>query len=326
MEELAKVLPADLLPSVQELFDEFSLAGMKSAGVEVQEVKGYRLTPGVTTDALQYAYDEWSFREGDVLLGSFPKTGTNWTLDIIRRLLYDESSYNLCKNLPLSTLILEAGSPLKFSVLDKLPLKRRLMGTHLPAELLNLKKLKESKAKLIYVYRNPKDQLVSWFHFIQKIPHLVNHPLGHMINQGFNNFFEHALKGDLPIGTKPGEGYANHLFSFYEHKNDGNVLLLCFEDLKKDFRGQVEQVAKFLDIEITNDRILEVEKLCSFQTMKENIDTNKNQQLQEFQTANMRKGDVGSWEEVLTDEQSKLVDEKFNQVLNGTDVKFVYSL
>ena len=53
---------------------------------------------------------------------------------------------------------------------------------------------------MIYILRNPKDQIVSWMKFSQKLP--LNHvePWKTMLNSGWDKYFEHVVKGKIEIG------------------------------------------------------------------------------------------------------------------------------
>ena len=46
-----------------------------------------------------------------------------------------------------------------------------------------------------YIYRNPKDEIVSWYKFCQSLPIKEIEPFKSMITNGWNKFFEHVVAG-----------------------------------------------------------------------------------------------------------------------------------
>ena len=59
----------------------------------------------------------------------------------------------------------------------------------------------------------------------------------------------------------------NHFLGWWKHKDDENVLWVFFEDLKEDLRGEVERIAKFMQIAYTEELIDLVTKQSSFDFM-----------------------------------------------------------
>ena len=59
------------------------------------------------------------------------------------------------------------------------------------------------KLQVIYILRNPKDQMVSWLKFLEKIPLGQVEPWKTMISSGWNTYFEHVVKGTLMYKRNP---------------------------------------------------------------------------------------------------------------------------
>ena len=49
--------------------------------------------------------------------------------------------------------------------------------------------------KVVYIYRNPKDEMVSWFKFLQGLPSANVEPYKSMLEGGWNKYFEHTIAG-----------------------------------------------------------------------------------------------------------------------------------
>jgi hypothetical protein len=84
----------------------------------------------------------------------------------------------------------------------------------------------------------------------------------------------HEFVKDFLFGTgapkKKNEfaSYFVHLLSWWEHRNDSNVLFLFFEDMKDDLESVVRMVAAFIGIE-DEERIKNAVRMSSFEFMKE---------------------------------------------------------
>jgi hypothetical protein len=63
--------------------------------------------------------------------------------------------------------------------------------------------------------------------------------------------------------------YFVHLISWWEHRNDSNVLFLFFEDMKDDLENVVRMVAAFIGIQ-DEERIKKAVEMSSFEFMKRN--------------------------------------------------------
>ena len=89
--------------------------------------------------------------------------------------------------------------------------------------------------KYVYVVRNPEDVFVSYYHFT-----------GGMRGLRENDITMHQFEESL-FGAHRGPVW-DHYMGWHAVKDDPNVLWVFFEDLKEDFRGQVDRVADFMEI------------------------------------------------------------------------------
>nr|XP_002132023.2 cytosolic sulfotransferase 5-like [Ciona intestinalis] len=166
--ELAKY--ADDLPDYKPIVDYFVTSIFER---KVTEWKGYKMSgQGFSCDTIKWVYENWTPWKDDVIVASFPKTGTTWVRNIVAHLYYRDNKtlMEMVKPMAMPHIYLETGIPLKFEILEKLPWKRRIFATHVSAPLFNFEKVKSAGAKVIYTIRNPKDQVVSWYNMMQNFP------------------------------------------------------------------------------------------------------------------------------------------------------------
>ncbi|XP_059883184.1 sulfotransferase 1C4-like isoform X2 [Delphinus delphis] len=135
----------------------------------------------------------WNFqaRPDDLLISTYPKAGTTWTQEIVD-LIQNEGDIDRSQRAPTHERFpfIEWKIPGMESGLEQanaMP-SPRILKTHLPIHLLPPSFL-EKNCKIIYVARNPKDSMVSYYHF-------------HRMNKGlpapgtWEEYFESFLAGD----------------------------------------------------------------------------------------------------------------------------------
>ena len=76
-----------------------------------------------------------------------------------------------------------------------------------------------------------------------------------------------AVKDLLPDGPLRG-AYWDYNKEWWPYREDPNVLLLHYTDARKDLKGTVRKVSKFLDVDLTEDELDTVTQRCSFEHMK----------------------------------------------------------
>merc|ERR1719461_682504 len=62
--------------------------------------------------------------------------------------------------------------------------------------------------------------------------------------------------------------YWDYIKPWWTVRNDPNVLLLHYADMKKDLRGGIQKLAEFLEVDLTDDEFEKVHEKCSLPHMK----------------------------------------------------------
>ena len=105
-----------------------------------------------------------------------------------------------------------------------------------------------------------------------------------------------------------------------------NVMLVKYEDQKKDLNNKIREIADFLGKHLDETIIDAIVEHCSFKKLKENAMVNQTGHEIYDQTKGnfFHKGQVGTWKELLTEEQSKLIDDKYEMTLKkaGMELEF----
>lgn len=66
------------------------------------------------------------------------------------------------------------------------------------------------------------------------------------------------------------DDYFHFFQSWWPHRNRSNVFWLFYEDMKKDLKAIVKQLAEFIDVETEQDELERVYQMCSFEFMSAN--------------------------------------------------------
>ena len=80
---------------------------------------------------------------------------------------------------------------------------------------------------------------------------------------------DYLLVRGAPKNEMESASYFYHLLSWWEHRNDPNVLFLFFEDMKDDLEGVVRMVASFIEVQ-NEESITRAVEMSSFKFMKQN--------------------------------------------------------
>ena len=229
--------------------------------------------PVKTREMLTHLFDSrhWNdfvFRDGDIVIATYAKSGTTWVQQIVGQLIFNGREDMAVQQLSpwYDMRVLAPG--VREAVAAQA--HRRFLKTHLPLDALVF----SPRARYIYVARDGRDTAWSFHH--------------HHINQTDEAFalYNAGLPEGFPVmerGTEdPLEFYRawfarngfpvwpfwENVRSWWQARHLPNVLLVHFNDLKADLPGSIRRIAAFLDIAPDEDSFARIVAHCSFDYMK----------------------------------------------------------
>ncbi|KAJ1152323.1 hypothetical protein NDU88_005098, partial [Pleurodeles waltl] len=223
---------------------------------------------------------------------------TVWTQQILS-LIYHEGHLNKTENIETVDRAPWLEYNLKKVDFEQRP-SPRLITTHLPYYLVP-KGLKTKKAKVIYVTRNPKDNLVSYFHFNNMLRQFSENPTT-MMEEHFDDY----LNGKVVSGS-----WFDHVKGWHTHKDEFNILFLHYEDMVKDLRGAVLKICSFVGKSMDDQTVDTIVERATFKNMKKDVTANYEKLVQKETPKTLtflRKGTIGDWKNVMTVAQNERFD------------------
>ncbi|GAB6023702.1 hypothetical protein CHUAL_008462 [Chamberlinius hualienensis] len=254
-------------------------------------------------------------RDTDIILSSFPKTGTTWAQELVYLVQHEADM----------TKMNEIALMLRFPFLEilKTPVDEinadqstRFFKTHMPYHLLPGKP-QDRRYKIVYICRNAKDTAVSLYHFYK-----MNYSYSYI---GTLSEFIDLFVNDLVIYSP----YGPHVIEFWEKsKTDKNILFLQYEDLHQNFKENIRRIAAFLDKNLSDAQVDIIANRCSFSGMSQQKTSNYayvDGIAFDFNVSKfMRKGIVGDWKNHFSNEDNEKMDKWIEKNFGNTDLKFVY--
>ncbi|ESQ35476.1 hypothetical protein EUTSA_v10009721mg [Eutrema salsugineum] len=277
-------------------------------------------------------------QETDIIVASFPKSGTTWLVALafalVRRSKYLSNdghpllSHNPHDLVPFLEIELynnvnKSSKPdlTKFSSSSS----PRLFSTHMSFHALQVPLKKESPCKIVYVRRKVKDVLVSLYHFNKSHKGVLWGGEGSGVEEiTIEDLFESFCTGVTYFGP-----YWDQVLSYWRGslEDPKHVLFMRYEELKSEPHAQIKRLAEFLECPFTEeeeqsglvDKILE---LCSFRNLSglEINKTGKSWIGLDFKTL-YRRGEVGDSKNYLTPEMETKIDMITEEKLKGSGLK-----
>lgn len=272
-------------------------------GLNLCEYKGCVVSTDSVASGLMEDIANFEVQDQDIFVASFPKSGTTWLQQVVYLLFHPDN--------PDSELMewkfpyLEHVYP-GLTEIDKRKNQQRFIKTHLPFHLLP-DQISEKNAKIIYIHRDPKDMMVSYYFFARMLT-FINY-IGTL-----KDFAWQVMLNKVPYGP-----YFDHLNNYLTaaQNQPKKVLTVSYEDMKKDPEKVIQDIANFLKVPLTEERKITVAAETTFDAMKLNASTNykhwdKYGLRNPGETEFMRKGEVGDHKNHFDSDMDKLVSEWVN--------------
>ncbi|KAM3873440.1 sulfotransferase 2B1-like [Diretmus argenteus] len=267
-----------------------------------------------TKESLKYAQD-FLVEDTDVFGVTYPKSGTTWMQEILPLVLNggDLTPVQTIPNWDRVPWLEETRLAL---VVDRLATPRAMV-THLPYHLMPTS-FYSSKAKVIYVTRNPKDVMVSSYYYHQMASYLDDPGT-------FQEFMDNFLEGKVLFGK-----WTDHVKSWRHTEMRDRILYITYEEMLQDLDGSIRRFSDFLGSNLNEEAIQRIAQQCCFNNMKTNCMSNYSLVPQEIMDSNKspfhRKGIVGDWKNHFTPEQKVQFSSVINRELQGEDLSFPWDL
>ncbi|XP_074375120.1 cytosolic sulfotransferase 5-like [Apium graveolens] len=258
----------------------------------------------------------------DVMLASFPKTGTTWLKSLLFSIT-NRSSKHLLKStnphdlVPTLELQVYSSNLAPGEALTTCNGNARIFSTHVPYQLLSKSDIHSSECRIVYVTRNPKDTLISLWHFVEKSQMSLIKPW--TIEEAVDRFCD----GVVPYGP-----YYDHVLRFQKEslERPQKVFFVSYEELKNDTKNQVKKLAEFLGCPFNKEEEAEeIVKLCDIQTLKKH-EVNKSSDLPNWfelpYNSFFRQGDVGDYKNSLNSQMIQRIDDMTKDKFHGAGFMF----
>ncbi|XP_012673451.2 sulfotransferase 2B1-like [Clupea harengus] len=261
-------------------------------------------------ESIQY-FENFQVNDDDVFAITYPKSGTTWMQEILP-LILNGGDITPVKTIPNWDRVPWLEETRAALVMDKMTPPRRMVS-HMPYELMP-PSFFSSKAKAIYVARNPKDVLVSSFFFHQMATFLDDPGT-------FDEFVDTFLAGQVLFGK-----WTDHVKSWRKADLGDRILYVTYEEMVKDLKGVVRRFSDFLGQKMSEETLEQVVSHCSFNTMKTNAMSNYSLVPQEAmdtkKSAFLRKGISGDWKNHFSPEQEEKFTAAIREELRGSNIQF----
>jgi aryl sulfotransferase len=212
-------------------------------------------------------WNDFAFRDDDVVIGTYAKSGTTWTQQIVGQLIFGgDPDVNVAEISPWLDLRVP-GKTEKLAAVEA-QTHRRFLKTHLPVDAL----VYSPEAKYLYVGRDGRDVVWSmynhhknalWYELLNDTPGRVGPPIApppESIIQYFRDWLEQDGHPFWP--------FFENIRSWWAIRDLPNLLLLHYADLKADLPGQVRRIAAFLEIDLDERRLPAIVEHASFGWMR----------------------------------------------------------
>lgn len=214
-------------------------------------------------------WNDFAFRDGDIVISTYAKSGTTWTQQIVSQLIFaGAEGLEVAEMSPW----LDLRVPPKQVKLQAMEAQthRRFLKTHLPVDAL----VYSPKAKYIYIGRDGRDVVWSmynhhasandlWYQLLNDTPGRVGPPIDRP-PESVRRYFLDWLEGD----GHPFWPFWENVRSWWAIRDLPNLLLLHFAELKADLPGAIRRIAAFLDIPVDERVWPRIVEQCGFDYMR----------------------------------------------------------
>jgi len=218
-------------------------------------------------------WNDFRFRDDDIIISTYAKSGTTWMQQIIGQLLFDGAPDVDVGDISPWMDLRVPPKEIKLPMVEA-QTHRRFLKTHLPVDALVF----SPQAKYVYIGRDGRDVVWSmynhhaganalWYEVLNDTPGRVGPPI-------------EPPPADIAVYWRDWMDRDGHPFwpfwenvrSWWAIRDLPNVLFVHFDALKRDMPGEMRRIAAFLDLPIKEGAWPTIVEHCGFDWMKRHAD------------------------------------------------------
>lgn len=218
-------------------------------------------------------WNDFAFRDDDIVVATYAKSGTTWVQQIIGQLLFDGAEDIAIAEMSPWMDLRVPPKEVKLAAVEAQQ-HRRFLKTHLPVDALVF----SPRAKYVWIVRDGRDIVWSlynhhvtanaaWYDALNETPGLVGPKMGPPAPT-VNAYFREWLERDgFPIWS-----FWDNVRSWWALRGLPNVEVMHYAQLKRDLEGSVRRLAQFLAIPLKASSFATILAHCGFDYMREHGD------------------------------------------------------
>ncbi|XP_067668056.1 sulfotransferase 1C2-like [Haliotis asinina] len=246
-------------------------------------------------------------RQDDILLCTFPKSGTHWTWEILNMIVAGKAQY--AKHWQNSAWLEYRTEEELEALTSPRVLHSHLLPRQLPESVWKL------GCKIVFVQRNPKDCAVSCFS--QEISQVWKDEANDTVcfTGSWDDYLSCYLDGYIPYGS-----IFDYIRDWWKTAEQYNICQVHYKDMKQNCVNEIRRMAEYLDRPLSQKTYVEIAEACSFGNLKHANEKLKDQtyhiQWQPGTSGYFRKGKTGDWKNYFTVAQSEKFEKIYEARLN----------
>ncbi|HTD68312.1 MAG TPA: sulfotransferase domain-containing protein [Candidatus Limnocylindria bacterium] len=236
------------------------------------------------------------YRPDDVVIVSYPKSGSTWLRFILASLVGESAAADAGGEVDFARMHVLVPEIARTAVeagidFDTLPAPR-LMRTH--------SAYAPAASNVVYLLRDGRDVLISYYHHFRKF-------------DGFEGGFSDFLRSD-----KRRTEWADHVQGWiFDNPLAKPFCLIRYEDMLRDPFAEVKKIAQFSGLKNSDEHIRRATEQASFENMRR-VEEVKGMPYYKPKNTEMRfirQGKSGGWKDVFTEEDKAFFKQHFGAAL-----------
>ncbi|XP_019938741.1 sulfotransferase 2B1-like [Paralichthys olivaceus] len=257
------------------------------------------------------SYEEFIFHPDDILIVTYPKSGTSWMKEIVPLIISGGDPASVTSSLSWERVPwLEVNQT--HADYSQRP-SPRVYCTHFQYNMMP-PSFFEAKPKVIYIMRNPKDVFTSYSHYSEAATYMVD-------PGPQTEFLQKFLEGKVCHGS-----WFDQIKGWLNAEDKDRIMYISYEEMITDLKDSVARIAQYLEKPLDAEVIEKITEQCLFKNMKQNNMSNysaiPSESWDKKKAEFLRKGVTGDWKNQLTVAEAEYFDTVYSFKMK--DVKYTF--